>query len=551
MGSFGAGPPQASSDAEFAFRQNISPVVADIDTFHRWMILTGLGLVTAIEISNRISINVLLPDLQGNVAADSDQVSWVLILYNIGFLCSIALSSWFARILGAKRHFLCAILLYTLGALGCLFNPHNLTRLLLARSIMGFGGGAFLVRVVTLVGILFPGKARIAAVTWLYFLLSAFQIAYPIAMGAINDAFHWNYAFLLDMPFLAISSVLIWKYLPAGHLSLSYLRNRLDLWGAGFLIGGLVLLQAALSRGERDLWFETPWISVALLSSILFLFLFVWWECRGQNRSPVLHLRRIYQVHSLRASFLIILLVGGILGSSLFILPQYLRFVQNYSALQTGEFISLYSLGTGIGLTLSLRIIIPRIGAPWTLAAGLCSLGTVFVTYIYLWTPDTPGVFLGATLLFQGLFLGLVLISAANVVASQFGLTELSEGETSYFFVRQLGNTLGVTATTVIFDHRMTLHSSRLLDVANRLYPAAQSTLAQYRALISRNGGGAGIPDLGALQIFQNNVIKQSRLLSYIDISFYLVLLCAAGIICVALARARRSKIAHHLHCLS
>jgi hypothetical protein len=36
---------------------------------------------------------------------------------------------------------------------------------------------------------------------------------------------------------------------------------------------------------------------------------------------------------------------------------------------------------------------------------------------------------------------------------------------TTYFFVRQLGNTFGVTAATVMFDRRMTLHSSRLLDV--------------------------------------------------------------------------------------
>ena len=551
MGSFGAGPPQASSDAEFAFQQNISPVVAEIDTFRRWMILTGIGLVTAIEISNRISINVLLPDLQGNVAADSDQVSWVLTLYNIGFLCSIALSSWFSRLLGARRHFLSAILFYALGALGCLFNPHNLTRLLLARAIMGFGGGAFLVRVVTLVGILFPGKARMAAVTWLYILLTSFQVVYPIAMGAINDAFHWNYAFLLDMPFLAISSVLIWKYLPGGHISFSYLRDKLDLWGATFLIVGLVLLQSALSRGERDLWLETPWIYAALMASLLCLILFIWWDTREQNRVPVLHLRRIFQQQSLRASFLIILLVGAILGSSLFITPQYLRYVQNYSAMQTGEFISLYAAGLGVGLVLSLRIVIPKLGAPWTLTAGLSLLAVVFGIYIYLWTPDTPGVFLGCTLFTQGVFIGMVLISVANVVASHFGLVELSEGETTYFYIRQLGNTFGVTASTVIFDHRMTLHSSRLLDVANRLYPTTQSTLAQYRALISRNGGGTSIPGFGSLQIFQNDVIKQSRLLSYIDISFYLALLCVAGLVCVAFARARRSKIAHNLHCLS
>src|SRR5580658_5762308 len=98
--------------------------------------------------------------------------------------------------------------------------------------------------------------------------------------------------------------------------------------------------------------------------------------------------------------------------------------------------------------------------------------------------------------------------------------TDLNEVSTSYFFVRQLGNTFGVTAATVMFDHRQTLHSSRLVDVANRLDPTLQSTLSQYSSLIARDGGAASNPALGAVQIFQSNVITESRLLSYIDIYF-------------------------------
>src|SRR5271156_6893537 len=53
---------------------------------HRMAILLSVGLVTAVEISNRLSVNVLLPDMQGNVGASSDTISWVVILYNVGFL---------------------------------------------------------------------------------------------------------------------------------------------------------------------------------------------------------------------------------------------------------------------------------------------------------------------------------------------------------------------------------------------------------------------------------------------------------------------------------
>ena len=74
------------------YSQHVNQSLAELSQKHRMIILFGVGLVTAIEIANRLSINVLLPDLQGNVAGSSDDVSWVIILYNLGFLCSLAIS---------------------------------------------------------------------------------------------------------------------------------------------------------------------------------------------------------------------------------------------------------------------------------------------------------------------------------------------------------------------------------------------------------------------------------------------------------------------------
>ncbi len=84
--------------------QYITASVSGLSHRHRMAIMLTVALVTAIEISNRLSINVLLPDMQGNVAANPDEISWVVTLYNLGFLCSMALSSWMTRVLGARKH---------------------------------------------------------------------------------------------------------------------------------------------------------------------------------------------------------------------------------------------------------------------------------------------------------------------------------------------------------------------------------------------------------------------------------------------------------------
>jgi MFS transporter, DHA2 family, multidrug resistance protein len=525
--------------------------LVELSQKRRLIILLAVGLISGIEISNRISINVLLPDLQGNVAGSSDDVSWVLILYNLGFLCSIALSYWFSRVLGMRRHLLMSTALYAIGAIGCFSSEHSLRLLLISRVVMGFGGGTFLVRGVILAGLMFPGKARGRAVFWMFLELCIFEAVYPVAMGSISDALHWNYAFLLDFPFLAIGASLIWKYVPRGHLLLPPKeKSYVDAWGAGLLIAALASMQIALSRGERDLWFQSPFITCFLIVALACFLAFLWWDWRAENPAPVLNLHIVCREAPLRASFGIVMIVGAMLGAGLFVLPQYLRSVQDYSATQTGGFVSAYTSGLATGTVLSLRYGVARLGGAKLVALGAVMMCTACVIFIYIWTPTTPTWVLAPASLLQGLALGPLISGASNMATSQAALSNLNDVSTSYYFLRQLGNTFGVTAATVMFDHRQTLHSSRLIDVANRLDPTTQSTLSQYSGLIARNGGAGSNPGLGALQIFQSNVIIQSRLLSYIDIYFGLAVLSVA-ILCLLIAGRTKSASPHlfpHFH---
>src|SRR5271154_6332166 len=104
----------------------ISSSLANLSHRHKMTLLLSAALIAAIEVSNRLSINVLLPDMQGNVAADADEISWVVILYNLGFLCSLALASWMTRVLGARKHLLYSIALYSMGGFGCFLSARSL-----------------------------------------------------------------------------------------------------------------------------------------------------------------------------------------------------------------------------------------------------------------------------------------------------------------------------------------------------------------------------------------------------------------------------------------
>jgi DHA2 family multidrug resistance protein len=239
---------------------------------------------------------------------------------------------------------------------------------------------------------------------------------------------------------------------------------------------------------------------------------------------------------------MIVAVVGAMLGAGLYVLPQYLRFVQDYSATQTGGFISAYTIGLGIGLLITVRYVMPRFGGVIVVAVGAMMMAASSTNFIYIWTPTTPTWLLALSIFLLGLSMGPLVTGASNIATSQAAFFDLNDVSTSYFFIRQLGNTFGVTAATVMFDRRQTLHSARLVDVANRLDPTLQSTLAQYSSLIERDGGAASNPSLGAVQIFQLNVITQSRLLSYIDIYFGLAVLSVVILFLIMVARPKTAS---------
>ena len=541
-------PPAVQEEWEVREGMFISRSVAAMTHRQKMAVVLTLALVAGMEFGHRISVNVLLPDMQGNVAADSDQISWVVTLYNLGFLCSMALAAWMTRVLGPRRHVLLSIWIYLAGAIGCVLSANSLGLLLASRLVMGFGGGTFLVRMVIVVGLLFPGKSRVAPLTWIFSILYTVAIFYPMAVGWVDDTFHWNYAFLVDVPFLVVGSILVWKYIPSEFMFRRDPNDPPDFKGAVLLLISLSCLQAALSRGERDMWLDKPWITLALTASVVCFVAFVWQDRRAENWTPVLHLRMLWRQDYLRNTFGVVLIVGAMLGAGLYVLPQYLRFVQDFSATQVGAFISAYALGIAASAFLCVRVLLARLGALATTALGLALMLLTCTLLIYEWTPTTPSLVLGASIFMQGFSLGPILLGGSNLATGSAPMADLNDVGTAYFFTRQIGNTLGVTIAAVMFDYRETFHSYWMLGVSNRLDPNTQRTLAQYATIVHRNAGGAYNPSLGALQLFQNQVVLQSRLLSYIDVYFGLALTALAGLACILIARPRRKPSVPNIH---
>ena len=76
------------------------------------------------------------------------------------------------------------------------------------------------------------------------------------------------------------------------------------------MLASMLCGQIALSRGERDMWFQSPFIVLPLVISVLCFAAFLWWDSRDGNQNPVFHVSTILSQRTYTAAFGVVLLCG-------------------------------------------------------------------------------------------------------------------------------------------------------------------------------------------------------------------------------------------------
>jgi DHA2 family multidrug resistance protein len=277
------------------------------------------------------------------------------------------------------------------------------------------------------------------------------------------------------------------------------------------------------------MWLESPFIRSMLLIAVVCLGLFVWWDSRRENPNPILNLRLLNQEKALASGLWLALIFGALLAGSLFVLPLYLRGIQGYDATQTSFFFSVDAIATYAGLIFGAKFA-PKLSPRVVILIGLSIFAATNHILIWQLTPDTPALNLYLILVAHGASLGMMVPSVSGMLMGRSAPRNLAFDMAIYYLFRGLGNTLGVSSASALLDIRLTDHSSRLLDVAGRLSPAADRTLAQLGHVLYAKGLPLHSAQTGAYQIFQGMVAKQSSTLAYIDIFWYFQWVALAGI---------------------
>ena len=516
------------------FQTALDARLLTIPALEKNMMVFGVALATCMEVGATTAVNVILPDMEGNVGASADEASWVITVYSTAFLCSLPLSVWFARRLGHRNHLVFSILLYALGALGC-FLSHELSFLLFSRVVMGFGGGGLLARGLVTLYRLFQGKARAKHALLFASVITSSKAVMPLCFGALTDWISWNTAFLVLVDIAIAAAAVIFLFMPQ-NLAFHLDSPPPDVPGLSFLIAGVIAFQILVSRGEQDNWFGSMPMRVAFVIGLLCLAAFAWRDSNLKNPNPLLNLRLIVTERPLSAGLGVAIVLGAMLSGSLYVLPQYLRSIEGYSATQTGGFFLVDGLATVAGANLAINLM-RRMKLTNILLGAFLIFALGNFAFVYFLTGDTPGVIICLILILHGFSIGMLLPGVSNLLLGQIDSRLLSFGAAIFLCFRQLGVSIGVSAVVAWIDVRQTLHSSRLLDTANRLDPNAAQLTRTLTGLLHGKGLTVNAASLGADQLFSGLVNTQARLLAFIDVFWALQFLGLVGVAFLVLHR--------------
>ncbi|GKZ81701.1 hypothetical protein AnigIFM56816_006223 [Aspergillus niger] len=268
--------------------------------------------------------------------------------------------------------------------------------------------------------------------------------------GWINDTLGWRWAFLIQVPFVVVSGILVAATVrvPVKTTDSAKLR-RVDFLGALTLVASLVLLLLGLNTGGNQVPWTHPLILVSLPLSAVFFGLFIYVEANIASE-PVIPVRLLLDRTVFSACLTNWFSTMAVFGL-LFYLPLFFQ-VQGLSATSAGVRLIPQAIGTSLG-SLGSGILMRSTGRYKIfshVSMALMTLSGVLICTLSLttssWLPFIYFFLMGTA---YGSMLTITLVALISAVDHQHHAVITSA---SYAF-RSTGSTIGITVASAVFQN--------------------------------------------------------------------------------------------------
>lgn len=361
-----------------------------------------------------------LGTFQEEFGASTAWTTWVL----TGFLVSGAvLTPILGRLgdqFGKERLLLVSLGLFLFGCLGAAA-AWNLWSLIAFRVVSGAGGALFPLSF-AIIRDEFPAekvKVGIGLLSAVWGVGGGFGI---VLSGLVVDNFSWRLLFLLGSIPVALSLVLVDRYVPESPIRSP---SRVDVPGALLLSGGLLALMLALTEGDSWGWTSARVVLVLLAAVGLFA---AWGLVEARSSSPMVDLGMLAHRPILLTN-VATLISGFALFSCFVLLPAFVetpsRFGYGFGATATQA--GLYLLPSSVAMLFAGPLagaVGRRLGSKWPLAGGMAIVAAAAAIFAFAHGEPLPVLGASALLGFGvgGAFAAMAALIAENVDPREMGI---------------------------------------------------------------------------------------------------------------------------------
>lgn len=337
------------------------------------LLATGLGLFMVFL--DATIVNVALPSIQKDFDVGESGLQWVVAAYSLTMGMFMMTSASLSDSRGRRRAYIVGIAVFCLASLACGLAP-SVAVLNVTRALQGVGAAVVNVASLALVGAAYPDPKEKAKAVGMWTGIAAVGIAIgPTVGGVLTEAVGWRWVFLVN-PVVGVIAVALTLAFVAE--SADPQRHSFDLPGQLMFIVGVGAITFALVQAPVY-GFSSPVIVGTLVTSVVVLVAFVFWELRSPD--PMMDVR-VFADIPYTAAIVTVLTVLYCAYGTLLVITQYFQNVRGYSPERAGVLLLAFSVPSMVMAPIAGRLV-ARFGGrrPTLTGLGLVAMATATLAF--------------------------------------------------------------------------------------------------------------------------------------------------------------------------
>lgn len=328
-------------------------------------------------------VNVALPTIAQELGTAVAGLQWVVDAYALVFAALLLSAGHIGDRWGAKRAYLCGILLFAMASLACAISP-DVPLLIAGRMLQGLGAAVMLPCSLALINHAAMGhpERRAMAVAWWTAVGGITVAAGPVLGGLLIGVTSWRSIFLVNLPVCLVAALLTFRCEetppPPAKRGFDVTGQLLGITALSAIIGAVI--------EAKPLGIENPLVWSCALIGVAASTAFVCWESR--TRAPMLPLS-LFKSRIFCGAVSFGSLANFTYYGAVFVLSLYLQRVLGYTPVVAGlAFLPLTATFLVVNILSGWWVGRAGSRSPMTIGALIDALGFALLTLVA--TAATP-----------------------------------------------------------------------------------------------------------------------------------------------------------------